>query len=73
VKKLTIAGASVNQTPFDWGNNINNIKNAIADAAAQRVDLLCFSELAITGYGCEDVFLSEFPTVKTLRCVSGCQ
>ncbi len=30
------------------------------DAIAQQVDLLCFSELAITGYGCEDVFLSEW-------------
>jgi NAD+ synthase (glutamine-hydrolysing) len=60
VKKLTIAGASVNQTPFDWSNNIGNIKNAISEANIQKVDLLCFSELSITGYGCEDVFLSDW-------------
>jgi NAD+ synthase (glutamine-hydrolysing) len=60
VKKLTIAGASLNQIPFDWENNISNIKNALADAAGQRVDLICFSELAISGYGCEDVFLSDW-------------
>jgi len=60
VKKLTIAGASVNQTPFDWENNIKNINDAIAEASSKGVDLLCFSELSITGYGCEDVFLSDW-------------
>lgn len=60
MRKLRIAGASVNQTPFDWVNNIQNIRQAIADARSKGIDLLCFSELAITGYGCEDVFLSEW-------------
>ena len=60
MRKLTIAGASVNQTPFDWANNLGNIRAAIAEAKANKIDLLCFSELAITGYGCEDVFLSDW-------------
>ena len=60
MRKLIIAGASVNQTPFDWQSNLGNIKAAIAEASAQHVDLLCFSELSITGYGCEDVFLSDW-------------
>jgi NAD+ synthase (glutamine-hydrolysing) len=60
VRKLSLAGASLNQTPFDWANNIRNIKNALTEANAQQVDLICFSELAITGYGCEDVFLSDW-------------
>ena len=60
MKKLTIAGAALNQTPFDWQNNLRNISNAVQEAIANKVDLVCTSELAITGYGCEDVFLSDW-------------
>jgi NAD+ synthase (glutamine-hydrolysing) len=60
VRKLIIAGASVNQTPFDWANNLGNIRAAIEETSGKNIDLLCFSELAITGYGCEDVFLSDW-------------
>jgi NAD+ synthase (glutamine-hydrolysing) len=45
---------------MDWEGNIGNIKAAIAEASAQHIDLICFSELALTGYGCEDVFLSDW-------------
>ncbi len=34
MRKLTIAGASVNQTPMDWGNNISNIKVKSPDLKA---------------------------------------
>ena len=60
MRKLKIAGASLNQTPFDWDNNLDNIKRAIEEAKATGVDIICCSELAITGYGCEDVFLSDW-------------
>ena len=57
---MKIAGATVNQTPIDWRNNTEHILNAIAVARGQQVRILCFPELAITGYGCEDLFLSEW-------------
>ena len=57
---MKIAGATVNQTPIDWRNNTRNILNAIEVAREQEVRILCFPELAITGYGCEDLFLSEW-------------
>ena len=57
---LKIAGATVNQIPFDWENNVSNILAAIAEARKQDVDLLCFPELCLTGYGCEDVFLTDW-------------
>lgn len=64
---LRIAGAALNQTPLDWNNNISNIINAIEEAKKQKVDVLCLPELCISGYGCEDLFLSHwFP----LKCVS---
>ena len=63
-KKLKIAGATVNQTPIDWVNNTANIIEAIHAAKAQEVKLLCFPEMSITGYGAEDLFLSDWVSEK---------
>ncbi|HYC86582.1 MAG TPA: nitrilase-related carbon-nitrogen hydrolase, partial [Chryseosolibacter sp.] len=57
---MKIAGATVNQIPLDWKNNTENIIDAIQAAKGQHVDILSLPELSITGYGCEDLFLSEW-------------
>src|SRR6478736_2904229 len=57
---MRIAGAALNQTPLDLDNNIKNIIAAINEARNNHVDILCLPELCITGYGCEDWFLSEW-------------
>jgi len=57
---VKIGGATVNQIPLDWQNNTQNILDAIAEGKRQNVKLLCLPELCITGYGCEDMFLSEW-------------
>ncbi|MET4076078.1 NAD(+) synthase [Hymenobacter sp. UYCo722] len=57
---MRIAGAALNQIPIDWENNLRNIKTAIEQAKAAGVELLCLPELCLTGYGCEDLFLSEW-------------
>lgn len=57
---MKIAGATVNQTPLDWKNNTLHITQAIADAQKQKIRILCFPELSITGYGCEDLFLNPW-------------
>lgn len=62
MRTLRIAGAAVNQTPIDWAGNLLNISRAIEKAGREGADLICFSELTITGYGCEDLFLSEWLT-----------
>mgnify|MGYP000873754616 FL=1 len=64
MKKLKIGGATVNQTPIDWNNNTRNILQAIHAAKNQKIDLLCFPELCLTGYGCEDLFLSDWLSEK---------
>ncbi|HET9487623.1 MAG TPA: nitrilase-related carbon-nitrogen hydrolase, partial [Chryseosolibacter sp.] len=64
---MKIAGATVNQTPIHWENNTHNILSAIAEAQQQRVRILCFPELCITGYGCEDLFLSEWVSEQAWR------
>ena len=64
---MKIAGATLNQTPFAWENNLKNIINAINQARDNSVDLLCLPELALTGYGCQDVFLSDWIYEDSLK------
>ncbi len=48
----------LNQTPFDWARNEQNIVDAIDEARRRGVTVLCLPELCVTGYGCEDMFHS---------------
>jgi len=63
---MRIAGAALNQIPFDWAHNIQNISDAIAQAKAAGVELLCLPELCLTGYNCEDLFLSDWLPASAL-------
>lgn len=56
--RIRVAAAALNQTPIDWDNNLHNILHAIRSARAQDATIVCLPELCITGYGCEDAFLS---------------
>jgi NAD+ synthase (glutamine-hydrolysing) len=64
---MKIAGATLNQIPLDWKNNTDNIRLAIKMAKAQGARLLCLPELSLTGYGCEDLFLSPWVADKALE------
>lgn len=64
---LKIAGATLNQIPLDWENNTTNILQAIEAAKKEGVKILCLPELCITGYGCEDVFLSDWLSEKAFE------
>jgi len=57
---MKIAGAALNQVPIDWEHNLRNIRTAIEMAKASGVELLCLPELCLSGYGCEDLFLSDW-------------
>lgn len=61
---LKIAGATLNQTPIDWQTNTQNIIAVLKQAREEQVKILCFPELCITGYGCEDLFLSDWLSKK---------
>ncbi|HEX9650179.1 MAG TPA: NAD(+) synthase [Cyclobacteriaceae bacterium] len=67
MRKLRVAGGTVNQIPLDWDNNLFNISACIKEARTNKVDLLCLPELCLTGYGCEDLFLSDWVSKKSLR------
>jgi len=58
VQNVKVAAAVLNQTPLDWQTNVKNIRAAMQLARNEEVAVLCLPELCITGYGCEDAFLS---------------
>jgi len=58
MRLIKVGVAVLNQTPFDWDNNRRNILSAIQQARNENISVLCLPELCITGYGCEDAFLS---------------
>jgi len=58
MRKLRLGAAILNQTPLDWEGNYDRIVRAIEKARDDGVGVLCLPELCITGYGCEDMFLS---------------
>ncbi len=64
---LKLGGAALNQIPLDWENNLENIKTAILQAKQEKVDLLSLPEMCITGYGCEDLFLSDWVPQKAIE------
>lgn len=53
---LTIATASINTTPLDVIGHLGLIEQAVNQAVKDKTDLLLLPELALTGYGCEDMF-----------------
>lgn len=58
MRYINVAAASLNQSPLAWAQNKKNILDAIDGARKLGVHVLCCPELCITGYGCEDMFLS---------------
>ena len=67
MKSIKIAGAALNQTPLDWQGNSQNIITAIQEAKSHDVNVLCLPEICLTGYGCEDLFLSDWLHKKVLQ------
>lgn len=56
---IRVGAGCLNQLPLDWSGNRRRILESIAQAREAYVSVLCLPELAITGYGCEDQFLSH--------------
>lgn len=58
MKRIRVAAGILNQTPLDWDGNLERVLEAIRKAQQRNVAILCLPELCLTGYGCEDMFLS---------------
>jgi NAD+ synthase (glutamine-hydrolysing) len=67
MKLIKVAAAALNQTPLDWRGNLARVHAAIAQARAQSAPALCLPELCLSGYGCEDTFLSPNTLRQALR------
>ncbi len=55
---VKVGACALNQTPLDWTGNQRRIEQALEEARSQKVGVLCLPELCLSGYGCEDAFLS---------------
>src|SRR5262245_35263203 len=55
---VKVASAFVNQTPLDWAGNSERLRLVLQAARESGAAFVCLPELAISGYGCEDLFLS---------------
>ncbi len=62
-----VAAASLNQTPLDWDGNRARIEQAIQLALATKAQFLVLPELALTGYGCEDMFLAPHVQARAVE------
>ena len=67
--QIKVAGAALNQIPIHWDNNLKNIHDAIEKAKSDGVKILCLPELCLTGYGCEDLFLSKWLPEKAISII----
>ncbi|MCS7233954.1 MAG: NAD+ synthase [Synergistetes bacterium] len=57
MRKLRIGLAQLNSIVGDFNHNVYKICEFIKEGKSKKVDLLCFPELAITGYPPEDLLL----------------
>ena len=55
---LRVGSASINTTPLDFENNQRFMMEALVRARDNQIQFLCFPELVVSGYGCEDEFLN---------------
>lgn len=68
--QISLAAVTLNQIPLDWEGNLRRIEEAFQDVHAKGYDLVCFPEMCLPGYGCEDQFLAPFTTEKSLESLA---
>ena len=67
---LKVAAATINTTPMDWDGNFEKCRDAIEDAKEAGCTIVCLPELAISGYGCEDMFLAPNTWEQSISVLS---
>jgi len=64
MRRLTLATCALNTTPLAWADNLAAVRQGLVQAREAGASLVCFPELCLTGYGCEDAFFSENTTTR---------
>ena len=67
---ITVASAVPNVSVADVDYNVHEMTTLISQAEEQGVEILCFPELGITGYSCQDMFNDDLLQKKTNESVS---
>ncbi|HNY31543.1 MAG TPA: nitrilase-related carbon-nitrogen hydrolase [Fibrobacteria bacterium] len=63
---LRLGAAALATTPLDFSGNLDLAREALRQARQDGVQILCLPELWISGYGCEDMFLSAWVAERAL-------
>jgi NAD+ synthase (glutamine-hydrolysing) len=63
---LRLSAASLSTTPFDFRGNLDKALEAVRRAGVSGAQLLVLPELCLSGYGCEDMFLSTWVAERSL-------
>lgn len=67
MNRIRVSGICLNQTPLDFEGNLKHIRLGIANAREEDIQIVCFPELCISGYGCEDAFYREEVSRRALQ------
>ncbi|MDX1958773.1 MAG: NAD(+) synthase [Leptospiraceae bacterium] len=70
MNRIQISTICINTTPLDFKGNLERILNVLKDNASNKASILVFPELAISGYGCEDMFYSPFVWRESLKSLN---
>lgn len=69
MNRIVAGAAALNQIPLDWEGNLDRAVAAVEEAREMGVGFLCLPELAVSGYGCEDMFLAPEVGEQSLESV----
>lgn len=66
---VKVGVAAINQNPLDWRGNFDRITAVLNQAQNEQIQFLGLPELALSGYGCEDAFLSPDVADTAFQCL----
>ena len=67
---LRLASASVATTPLDFAGNLALCLDAVRKAHEAGAQVVVLPELCLSGYGCEDMFLSSWVSERSLKSLN---
>jgi NAD+ synthase (glutamine-hydrolysing) len=65
--RFRVAACYVNSTPLDWAGNLDAAREALELARLKGASVALLPELCLSGYGCEDAFLSPEVRGRSLQ------